>query len=158
MEDLKIEYIDINKLNHYENNSKVHTIEQIKHIANSIKEFGLNDPIGIAGKDNIVLEGNGRIEASKMLGLTKLPCVRLDHLTKEEQKAYVIAHNSTNLETGFDEKILSKELKELQNKYDFTQLGLNKSEIIKLQSINDDFYKQLLNIQTKILYNFSFID
>ncbi len=151
MEDLKIEYIDINKLNHYENNSKVHTIEQIKHIANSIKEFGFNDPIGIAGKDNIVLEGNGRIEASKMLGLTKLPCVRLDHLTKEEQKAYVIAHNSTNLETGFDEKILSKELKELQNKYDFTQLGLNKSEIIKLQSINDDFYKQLLNIQTKRL-------
>ena len=44
MEELKIEYIDISKLNHYENNSKIHTKEQIEHIANSIKEFGFNDP------------------------------------------------------------------------------------------------------------------
>lgn len=84
MEDLKIEYIEIQKLNHYGNNSKIHTKEQIEHIANSIREFGFNDPLGIAGKDNIVLEGNGRVEAAKLLGIEKLPCVRLDHLTKEE--------------------------------------------------------------------------
>lgn len=110
MNDLKIEYIEIKKLNQYENNSKIHTKEQIEHIANSIKEFGFNDPLGIASEDNIVLEGNGRVEAAKLLGLTKLPCVRLDHMTKEEQQAYVIAHNSINLETGFDNEVLLKEL------------------------------------------------
>lgn len=151
MNNLKVEYVDIDKLNHYERNSKLHTKEQIEHIANSIKEFGFNDPLGIAGPNNIVLEGNGRVEAGKILGLKKLPCIRLDHLTKEEQQAYVIAHNSTNLETGFDEKILSLELQNLQSKFDFTQLGLNYSEIENLQKINDDFYKQLLNIQTKKL-------
>lgn len=77
MEELKIEYIEIEKLNHYENNSKIHTKEQIEHIANSIKEFGFNDPLGVAGEDNIVLEGNGRVEAAKLLGLEKLPCVAL---------------------------------------------------------------------------------
>ncbi len=151
MEELKIEYIDIKELNHYANNSKIHTIEQISHIANSIKEFGFNDPLGIAGNDNTILEGNGRVEAGKMLGLSKLPCIRLDHLTKEEQRAYVIAHNSTSLETGFDEQILNNELTDLQNKYDFSQLGLDHSEIVKLQKINDEFYKQLLNTQTKRL-------
>ena len=66
MEELKIEYIEIEKLNHYENNSKIHTKEQIEHIANSIREFGFNDPLGIAGEDNVVLEGNGRVEAAKL--------------------------------------------------------------------------------------------
>lgn len=71
MNKLKIEYIDIEKLNHYKSNSKIHTKNQIQHISNSIKEFGFNDPLGIIGKDNVVIEGNGRIEAAKLLGLKK---------------------------------------------------------------------------------------
>jgi len=130
MEDLKIEYIEITKLTHYENNSKIHTKEQIEHIANSIKEFGFNDPLGIAGENNLVLEGNGRIEAAKMLGIINLPCIRLDHLSNEEQQAYVIAHNSLNLETGFDDGILFQELKKLQN-FDFTDFGIDVDKYLK---------------------------
>ena len=130
MEELKIEYIEIDKLNHFENNSKIHTKEQIEHIANSIKEFGFNDPLGVAGNENIVLEGNGRVEAAKMLGLTKLPCVRLDHMSKEEQQAYVIAHNSLNLETGFDDGILFQELKKMQE-FDFTNFGIDVDKYLK---------------------------
>lgn len=130
MEELKIEYIEIEKLNHYDNNSKIHTKEQVEHIANSIKEFGFNDPLGIAGEDNIVLEGNGRVEAAKLLGMKKLPCVRLDHLTKEEQQAYIIAHNSLNLETGFDDGILFQELKRLQE-FDFTDFGVDVDKYLK---------------------------
>lgn len=125
MNTLKIEYIDIEKLNHYSENAKLHTAEQIKHIAKSIEQFGFNDPIGIAGDNNIILEGNGRIEAAKLLGMTKLPCVRLDHLSESEQRAYVIAHNSLNLETGFDEVKLMEELKALQLAFDFNDFGLN---------------------------------
>lgn len=130
MEELRIEYIEIKKLNHYDNNSKIHTKEQIEHIANSIKEFGFNDPLGIAGEDNIVLEGNGRVEAAKLLGMKKIPCVRLDHLTKEEQQAYIIAHNSLNLETGFDDGILFQELKRLQE-FDFTDFGIDVDRYLK---------------------------
>ena len=130
MEELKIEYIEIEKLNNYDNNCKIHTKKQIEHIANSIKEFGFNDPLGIAGVDNIVLEGNGRIEAAKLLNMKKLPCVRLDHMTNEEQQAYVIAHNSLNLETGFDDGILFQELKKLQE-FDFTDFGIDVDKYLK---------------------------
>ncbi len=130
MKDLKIEYIDINKLTHYEKNSKIHTKQQIEHIANSIREFGFNDPLGIAGEENVVLEGNGRVEAAKLVGLTKLPCVRLDHMTTEEQQAYVIAHNSLNLETSFDDGILFQELKKLQD-FDFTDFGIDVDKYLK---------------------------
>lgn len=155
MEELKIEYIEIEKLNHFNNNSKIHTKEQIEHIANSIKEFGFNDPLGIAGENNIVLEGNGRVEAAKMLGLKELPCVRLDHLTKEEQQAYVIAHNSLNLETGFDLKVLNKELEKLKN-FNFENLGLEK-QLLSLQKIDDEFYENFLKEETKKLVRNEFI-
>ena len=130
MDNLKIEYIDISKLTHYANNSKIHTKEQIRHIANSIEEFGFNDPLGIAGVDNVILEGNGRVEAAKLLGLEKLPCIRLDHLTKEEQQAYVIAHNSVNLETSFDDGVLLDELKKLQN-FSFEDFGIDVDKYLK---------------------------
>ncbi len=130
MKDLQIEYIDIDKLNTFQNNSKIHTKEQIEHIANSIREFGFNDPLGIAGENNVILEGNGRVEAAKLLEMKKLPCVRLDHMSEDEQQAYVIAHNSINLETGFDDGILFQELKKLQD-FDFTNFGVDIDKYLK---------------------------
>lgn len=130
MEELKIEYISIDKLTPYNNNTKIHTEKQIEHIANSIAKFGFNDPLGVYGESNIVLEGNGRIEAARRLKMSELPCVRLDHLSKDEMRAYVIAHNSLNLETGFDDGVLYNELKKLQN-YDFSEFGLDVEKYLK---------------------------
>jgi len=127
---LKIEYVDINKLTPFKDNTKIHTKEQIQHIANSIKDFGFNDPLGICGEDNVILEGNGRLEAARLLGMTELPCVRLDHMSEVERRAYVIAHNATNLETGFDEGKLFAELEKLQNSYDLKNFGLDTDKFL----------------------------
>ena len=127
--ELTIEYIPIGLLTTFERNSKTHTKQQIEHIANSIREFGFNDPLAIAGPDNTILEGNGRIEAAKLLGMDTLPCVRLDHLSPEDQRAYVIAHNALCLETGFDEAALFAELEALQD-YDFANYGLDTEKYI----------------------------
>ncbi len=130
MSEIKIEYVEVEKLKHYSNNSKIHTKAQIEHIVNSIREFGFNDPIGIAGEENIVLEGNGRLEAAKLLGMKTVPCIRLDDLSEEERCAYVIAHNATNLETGFDDGILLAELKKLQE-YDFNSFGIDVNKYLR---------------------------
>jgi hypothetical protein len=149
MKNLKIEYISIDKLTPYPNNSKIHTKEQIQHIANSITEFGFNDPLGICGADNTILEGNGRIEAAKILGMTELPCVRLDHLTMDEQRAYVIAHNALNLETGFDDGKLFAELEALQKSFDLKNFGLDTSKYI--QSL-DKLQEQVLKPYRRVHY------
>ena len=44
--------------------------------------------------------------------LSHTNCIRLDHLSVDEQRAYIIAHNALNLETGFDESVLLQELQE----------------------------------------------
>ena len=127
---LEIEWLPIDTLSHFAHNSKIHTGAQIEHIANSIKRFGFNDPLAIAGEDNTILEGNGRIEAAKSLGMQTLPCVRLDHLSAEEQRVYVIAHNALCLETGFDEPMLLQELQALQNSFDLTSLGIDEERYL----------------------------
>lgn len=111
---MQIEKIDLDKLKPYENNVKKHTAEQIEQIKNSIRAFGNNDPLGIAGEDNVIFVGNGRYIALKELGYKEVYCVRLDHLSDKERKAYAIAHNKLTMNTGFDDELLRLELDELQ--------------------------------------------
>ena len=112
--ELKVEYIGIDQVKPYENNAKIHTPEQIEQIKKSINEFGMNDPIGITGKDNIIVEGHGRLIACKELGMREIPVIRLDHLTEEQRKAYTLIHNQTTMNTGFDLDILNEELENIE--------------------------------------------
>lgn len=110
--ELKIEYLPIKALKPYEKNTRKHQKKDIDNIARSIEKFGMNDPIGI-WKDNIIVEGHGRLLACKQLGMTEVPCVRLDHLTDEQRREYAIAHNSTAELSEWDLDILTDELAEL---------------------------------------------
>mgnify|MGYP000737863968 FL=1 len=65
---LKVEYLPIDEIKPYENNAKIHTPEQIEQIKASIQQFGMNDPIGIWSKENIIVEGHGRLLACQELG------------------------------------------------------------------------------------------
>ena len=42
--------------------------------------------------------------------MKEVPCIRLDHMSDEQRKAYTLAHNQTNLSSGFDMKLLDIEL------------------------------------------------
>lgn len=117
---MKIENIDINLLTPYKNNAKKHPKKQIEQIMNSIREFGMNDPIGIWGKDNIIVEGHGRYLACKKLGMTEVPCIRLDNLTDEQRKAYTLAHNKV-AESEFDWDMIELELEDIN--IDMGQFG-----------------------------------
>lgn len=80
----------------------------------------MNDPIGIWGDKNIIVEGHGRLEACKRLGMREVPCVRLDHLTDEQRREYAIAHNATAELSEWDFEILEKEFAELKfDDFDF---------------------------------------
>lgn len=113
MQGLEIQYIDIDSLTPYANNAKIHTPEQIEEIKNSIKEFGMNDPIGVWGEGNIIVEGHGRLIACRELGIKSVPVIRLDDLTDEQRRAYTLAHNQLTMSTGFDLEKLKLELDEI---------------------------------------------
>ena len=77
---LKVEYLPIDEIKPYENNAKIHTPEQIEQIKASIEQFGMNDPIGIWSKENIIVEGHGRLLACQELGYTEIPFSKIDEI------------------------------------------------------------------------------
>jgi ParB-like chromosome segregation protein Spo0J len=109
---LQIEQIQLATLIPYINNSRTHSDEQVAQIAASIKEFGFNNPI-LVDKDSGIIAGHGRLQAARKLGLTEVPCVRLEHLTETQRKAYIIADNRLALNAGWDNELLTIELNEL---------------------------------------------
>jgi ParB-like chromosome segregation protein Spo0J len=111
---LSIEYLSVDDLTPYENNARKHNDEDVSMIENSIEQFDFNDPIGVWGENNIIVEGHGRLLAAKKAGLTEVPCIRLDHLTEEQRKAYTLAHNKTAENSIWDFDVLADELADIQ--------------------------------------------
>ena len=111
MEPLRIEYVPIDSINPYEKNAKLHPQEQVDQIKRSIKDNGMNDPIGVW--HDTVVEGHGRLLACKELGMTEVPVIRLDHMTDEQRREYMLIHNQTTMNSGWDLPVLDMELGEL---------------------------------------------
>ena len=149
---LKIEYVSIEELKPYKNNAKIHTAEQIEQIKKSIKDYGMNDPIGV-WKDNTIIEGHGRLEACKQLGYKEVPIIRLENLTDEERKAYTLIHNQTTMNTGFDLELLSSELEDITidlSDYGFEDFKLDELEEPK-EIIEDEIPEiEEDNVKTKL--------
>ncbi|WP_314347033.1 ParB/Srx family N-terminal domain-containing protein [Fusobacterium massiliense] len=138
MEELKIVIKNINDIKEYENNAKEHPDWQIEQIANSIQEFGFNDPIAI-NEDNQIIEGHSRLLAAKQLGLTEIPCIVLTGLTEVQERAYIIAHNKTTMNTDFDLDRLQYELNALKvEDFDLSLTGFGEYEIENLLSQNEE--------------------
>lgn len=111
MEPLKIEYVPIDSIKPYEKNAKLHPQEQVEQIKRSIRDNGMNDPIGVW--HDTVVEGHGRLMACKELGMTEVPVIRLDHMTDEQRREYMLIHNQTTMNSGWDLPVLDMELGEL---------------------------------------------
>ena len=110
MQELKIEYLTLDKLKPYDKNARKHQEADLSTIKASITEFGMSDPIGVWGKDNVIVEGHGRYLACKDLGIEQVPVIHLDHLTDEQRRAYALAHNKTAEMSEWDIDLLGEEL------------------------------------------------
>lgn len=122
MEPLRIEYLPVSALKPYDKNARKHRDLDVGAIAKSIEEFGFDDPIGIWSEENLIVEGHGRLLAAKKLGIKEVPCIRLDHLTDEQRRAYALAHNKTAENSEWDFDILPKELESIVD-IDMNQFG-----------------------------------
>jgi DNA modification methylase len=111
----------------YASNSRTHSDAQIAQIAASIKEFGWTNPILIDG-DNTIIAGHGRLLAARKLGLEDVPAIILDHLTKAQQRALVIADNQLALNAGWDMNMLKAEIEDLGLEgFDLDLLGFDEN-------------------------------
>jgi DNA modification methylase len=102
----------IHQLKPNPHNARTHTKHQIHQIAESIRVFGFTNPV-LVDAENQIVAGHGRVEAARLLGMVEVPTIRLDRLTRDQIRAYVIADNKLAENAGWDSEILAIELEHL---------------------------------------------
>jgi DNA modification methylase len=103
----------------------------INKVAQSIKEFGFQQPI-VVDRAGVIIVGHGRYEAAKSLNLKSIP-VTIADLSPEKAKAYRIADNKTNEYSDWDMGLLIQEFTDLlDNNYDLELTGFDADELEKL--------------------------
>ncbi|MFU0553513.1 site-specific DNA-methyltransferase [Gardnerella vaginalis] len=129
---------DVSELIPYVRNARTHSEAQVSQIAASIHEFGFLSPILVA-EDNTILAGHGRLAAALKLGLKKVPCVKENHLTETQKRAYIIADNKLSLNAGWDSELLAVELSELEGAdFNLDLLGFDEAELSSIFDADKD--------------------
>src|ERR1035441_1846683 len=92
LSELLITYQPISDLKNNPRNARTHTKYQVRQIANSITEFGFTNPV-LLDHNHTIIAGHGRVAAAKLLGMSSAPTIRLENLSPDQIRAYVIADN-----------------------------------------------------------------
>ncbi len=138
--DLQIESLPTAALRPFARNARTHSPKQIAQIAASIREFGFNNPV-LVDHNGEIIAGHGRVAAAKKIGIEAVPCVRLEHLTEAQKRAYILADNRIAEKAGWDRDILAIELQHLTEvdiDFDVTLTGFEMGEVDLLLSPADE--------------------
>lgn len=123
--------LPVAELKAWPRNARLHPAEQVKQLAQSIRRFGFTHPI-LIDEDNRILAGHGRVLAARQLGLADVPCLRIDHLSPPEKRAYVLADNKLGLNAQWDHTILADELTKLIDDDILLETGFSLVEVEEL--------------------------
>ena len=127
---------DPNELTPYDKNARKND-DTVPYLVNSIKRFGFRVPLVIDAK-GVVVCGHTRLKAALNIGMTKVPCVVADDLTKAEIKAFRLADNKIQEISGWDFEALDFELEELKIDFDGDMIDFGFGDTNKLDP--DDFF------------------
>lgn len=134
---MNVQQVKIEKVKPYDKNPRKNKAA-VDYVANSIKEFGFQQPI-VVDKDMVVIAGHTRLKAAKKLKLKEVPVVIADNLTEEQAKAYRLADNKTAEKAEWDFDLLTDELLSLQElDFDMEQFGFDFDFSEDEEAVEDD--------------------
>lgn len=122
-------YLPIDNIKGYRQHARTHSKRQRKLMERSIREFGFILPI-LIDTNGTVIAGHLRVMVAKAIGYTKVPTIRITHLTPEQVRAYRIADNRLAELGEWDREILAVELQDLiEIDFDVELTGFEAPEI-----------------------------
>lgn len=119
---MEVQNLKIDEIKPYENNPR-NNDGAVEAVANSIKEFGWQQPI-VVDKDMVIIVGHTRYLAAKKLGCDTVPVVVASNLSDEQVRAYRLADNKTGELAEWNTKLLDDELQDILD-IDMTDFGFD---------------------------------
>jgi DNA modification methylase len=107
---LAIEYLPVTSLRPDPNNARLHSDKQVQQIARSIEAFGFNVPV-LVDANSHVMAGHGRLKACRLLSITQVPVIRLEHLSEHQRRGFMLADNRLTENSEWDTHLLGEQLK-----------------------------------------------
>ena len=129
--DLQIEQVEVRTLKPHPDNPRVHPKTQIRQIAESIKAFGFRMPV-VIDADGRLICGHARIEACKLIGMARVPAIRVTDLSESQIRGLLIADNRLTEISNWDDTLLAQNLKVLSDldlDFDIETIGFDYGEI-----------------------------
>jgi site-specific DNA-methyltransferase (adenine-specific) len=138
----------IAKVKPYEKNPR-NNDAAVEATANSIKEFGWQQPI-VVDADGIIIVGHTRLKAAEKLGLSKVPVTVADKLSAEQVKAYRLADNKTGELADWDFSMLDDELQGIDD-LDMSDFGFELKIEDDEEIVDDEFDEEAPEVPTSKL-------
>jgi ParB-like chromosome segregation protein Spo0J len=118
-------------------NARKHDERNIKAIMDSLERHGQRKPI--VCYSNMVVAGNGTLQAAKRLGWTEIWVNDDGFKSIADAKAYAIQDNRSAELAAWDDVVLGDTLTELKDAgWDLEEIGFNDGEIKAIMSIADE--------------------
>lgn len=140
---MNVKEISISKITPYDRNPRDND-KAVEAVANSIEEFGFQQPI-VVDKNMVIIVGHTRYKAAQELGLKTVPVVIASNLNEEQVKAYRLADNRTNELATWNEAMLIEEIGQIED-IDMTLFGFGDIDIDGGESLDevteDDFEEE----------------
>lgn len=108
---MQIENWNINDVKPYENNPRKND-EAVEYVANSIREFGFQQPL-VVDSDGVIVVGHTRYKAAQKLGIEEIPVIVAEELTDNQIEAYRLADNKVSEFAEWDFPKLNEELENI---------------------------------------------
>lgn len=137
---MKLEYVSLDSVMPFAGNPKIHSKEQVKLIADSIRILGYNSPT-LVDENNVILAGHGRYLAAMQLKLDEIPIIKLTHLSEGEKRVYRLADNKLTERGDWDKDLLKIEFSELEKMCLDFSLGITGFTATEIDFTLDDSLK-----------------
>ncbi len=125
---MELERVPLSMLVLDPSNARKHAAKNLEAIKGSLAKFGQQKPI-VVGASNVVIAGNGTLEAARLLGWDEINVIRTE-LTGSQATAFAIADNRTGELAEWDAGALSATLASLRDmEFDLGSIGFDADDL-----------------------------
>lgn len=127
----RVEHLNISDIQIRSGNPRLHSEKSVDAIARAVASTRVMIPLVIAA-NNVLVTGEGRLAAAKLLGLKTVPVLRAEDLTEPQIQALRVADNRVGEKSQWDEQVLAvalKDLSEMDLGFNIENIGFDHAEI-----------------------------
>jgi hypothetical protein len=148
---MKIEKMRVDFIKSNDKNPRLITDDKLRKLVKSIREFPEMLEIRpiVIDENNVVIGGNQRWKASQMAGLTEVPVIKVEHLTEEQKKQFIIKDNVNHGDWDWEVLISDFNLDNLRDwGQDVPNFGMNEEPEIDMNIMGEKL-DRYINAQIK---------